>query len=286
MRLPPPIISDAVSITDAKNYLNNLSDLTTNSANKNSFDPKTLLNKIDWKNASQIDSGKSLIGVFEGRPMQNNLKLGFRKAVFHKNKEGRLTLYILEFLPDLAHVKKYNGINSKSFDGKIMIYNQNYELTHGYNLTRGKIDGEILPYKPSESKGVEAIKTDIFITTCSQEGFGYVNAQGEIMLGVTLKCNTEYFSTYNYSPTLQNEETIDSIEDLFEAGNEMGGGGNDQSDITNSVKDSCLKSMVQSSIDSDIKFNIKQSLNSIFNNNDDINLRYYDSALLANSISG
>ena len=87
MRLPPPIISDAVSITDAKNYLNNLSDLTTNSANKNSFDPKTLLNKIDWKNASQIDSGKSLIGVFEGRPMQNNLKLGFRKAVFHKNKD-------------------------------------------------------------------------------------------------------------------------------------------------------------------------------------------------------
>jgi hypothetical protein len=66
----------------------------------------------------------------------------------------------------------------------------------------------------------------------------------------------------------------------------MGGGGNDQSDITNSVKDSCLKSMVQSSIDSDIKFNIKQSLNSIFNNNDDINLTFVEDISLQDSIDG
>jgi hypothetical protein len=81
-----------VPVQDAKAFLNNLSDLKTDSENGSGFNPKSLLEKIDWKNASQIDSGKTLIGKFEGTPSENGTKLGFRKAVFNHNNDGSLSL--------------------------------------------------------------------------------------------------------------------------------------------------------------------------------------------------
>jgi hypothetical protein len=56
-------------------------------------------------------------------------------------------------------------------------------------------------------------------------------------------------------------------------------------DIINNVNDPCLKAMVAEAINNGIEFNVKQSLNSIFSNNDDINI-YYDDKILASNIDG
>jgi hypothetical protein len=57
-------------------------------------------------------------------------------------------------------------------------------------------------------------------------------------------------------------------------------------EIINNITDPCLKSMVQNAIDNDIRFNIEQSLNSIFNKNDDFNLVFDQSTSLPTSVDG
>jgi hypothetical protein len=165
-----------VTINEAKAFLNNLSDLKTDSENGPSFNPKSLLEKIDWKNASQIDSGKTLIGKFEGAPTENGTKLGFRKAVFNHNNDGSLSLYILEFSPDIFHLWKYNGLNKKSYDGKIIIYDQNYTMLHGYVFEAGKIKGEILPVKQNTLQLIAMLKT-IFLSLLVPKLVGFVRTQ-------------------------------------------------------------------------------------------------------------
>ncbi len=207
-----------VTVKDAKAFLANLSDLKTDSENGSGFNPKSLLEKIDWKNASQIDSGKTLIGKFDGAPTENGTKLGFRKAVFNHNSDGSLSLYILEFIPDIFHLWKYNGINNKSFDGKIIIYDQNYKLIHGYKLIAGKITGEILPAQQSLLKVDSDIKNDIAITTCTSESYVYTNAQGMYEAGIILSCQTE-FLFISYNPNLQNEQVeSELVDDMISSG--------------------------------------------------------------------
>jgi hypothetical protein len=53
-------------------------------------------------------------------------------------------------------------------------------------------------------------------------------------------------------------------------------------DIKNNVKDPCLKKMVDAAIKSDIVFDLKQTMNSIFNANTDFNLEFVDNALASN----
>ena len=203
-----------ISVQEAKNFLNDLPTVQTNSQNESGFDAKSLLEKIDWKSAVLVDSGKVLTGKFEGKPTENNYKTGFRKAVFRKDKTGKLILNILEFIPEVYHLWKYKGINNKSFDGKIMIYDEKYQMIHGYKYEGGKIKAEILPVKQSQLKETSTLKNDFSVTTCTQEGFGYTNAEGNPEVGVILKCNTEYFFNYNRFTHIQQVEH-DYTNELF-----------------------------------------------------------------------
>lgn len=106
MEIQKQEIAPKVTVQEAKDFLNDLPSLQTNSQNQSGFDTKSLLEKVDWKNSSLIDIGNVLVGKFEGSPTENNFKLGFRKAVFHKDKSGKLTLNILEFIPEIYHLWK------------------------------------------------------------------------------------------------------------------------------------------------------------------------------------
>jgi hypothetical protein len=222
-----------VTVNDAKVFLNNLSDLKTESENGHGFNPKSLLEKIDWKNASQIDSGKILIGKFDGAPTENGTKLGFRKVVFDKNADGEISLYILEFAPDIFHLWKYKGINKKSFDGKIIVYDQNYKLLHGYVLKAGKIIGEILPVKQNTIQVDSDIKNDISITTCTQSGGSRINSEGYEEAYILLSCNTEYFFNHgNHVSTQLQQVEGESVDEFIGGG---GGGGIDNFNDENPV---------------------------------------------------
>jgi hypothetical protein len=162
-----------------------------------------------------------LIGKFEGAPTENGVKLGFRKAVFDKNKDGEISLHILEFAPDLFHLWKYNGINKKSFDGKIIVYDQNYKLLHGYVFEAGKIKGEILPAKQNTLQVNSDVKSDFSITTCTQTGGFRINSEGDWEAYIYLKCDTEYF--FNHGSRVQDQQVeSDSIDEYI-----GGGGGGD-----------------------------------------------------------
>lgn len=201
-----------ITVQEAKDFLNDLPILKTNSQNESSFDAKSLLEKIDWKSATLVDSGKILTGHFEGKPTENNFKRGFRKAVFRRDETGKLILNILEFIPEVYHLWKYKGINSKSFDGKIMIYDGKYQLIHGYKYEGGRIIAKILPVKESQLKEASISVNDFELTTCTQEGFGYSDAEGNPVVGVILKCNTEYIFTLGTSTQLTQVENNFSTE--------------------------------------------------------------------------
>lgn len=209
-----------ITVQEAKDFLNDLPTLQTNSQNSSGFDAKSLLEKIDWKSATLVDSGKVLTGKFEGKPTENNFETGFRKAVFRKDESGKLILNILEFIPEIYHLWKYKGINSNSFDGKIMIYDDKYKLIHGYKYEGGKIKAEILPVKESQLRETSTLKNDLSVTTCTQEAFTYLSAQGTYEATFILKCTTEYFFNYGASSQLQQVEN-DYTQELID----IGGGG-------------------------------------------------------------
>ena len=216
-----------ISVQEAKDFLNDLPNLQTSSQNESGFDAKSLLEKIDWKSATLVDSGKVLTGQFEGKPTENNFKTGFRKAVFRKDKSGKLILNILEFIPEVYHLWKYKGINSKSFDGKVIIYNEKYQLIHGYKYEGGKIKAEILPVKQSQLKESNTQKNDLSVTACSQESYVYYNALGRYEAVVILTCQTSYFFNYDTWSQLQQNDN-DLINQLIYGGgggSASGGGG-------------------------------------------------------------
>ncbi len=209
-----------IKIQEAKDFLINLPSLKTNSQNQSIFDAKSLLEEIDWKNASLADSGNVLIGKFEGQPSENGTKLGFRKAIFYKDKSGKLILNILEFIPEIYHLWKYKGINGKIYDGKIMIYNSNYKLIQGYCYAQGKIIGNILPKLNSSNQSINSnVKTQS--VSCIGSTYAYLNAQGTYEAGILYSCETRYyFSLIPNDPGLINQNVT---EDLLYAG--LNGGG-------------------------------------------------------------
>jgi hypothetical protein len=254
-----------VTVNDAKAFLNNLSDLRTESENGAGFNPKSLLEKIDWKNASQIDSGKILIGKFDGAPTENGTKLGFRKAVFDKNENGEIALYIIEFAPELFHLWKYNAINKKSFDGKIIVYDQKYKMLHGYVLEAGKIIGEILPAKQNTLQVNSDIKNDISITTCTQSGGFRTNSENQLEYYIFLKCNTEY--VFNHGPSVQLTQVDGEqlMDEFLEGGG--GGGGIDNFNDENPVNYFELESTEEA-------INLKDKLDCFKNVPDNSNTNY------------
>ena len=199
-------VTSTVTVQEAKEFLNNLSELKTNSQNESSFNAKSLLEKIDWKKASNFKNGKILIGKFEGCPAVDNIKIGFRKAVFYKDANGKITMNILEFIPEFYHLWNYKAINSKLFDGKIMIYDQNYKLDHGYNFERGKIVGQIMPSKELNLQQTTSIKNNVSITSCSSTTYTYLNAQGTYEASIILSCRTIYYFILGKSIELETGE--------------------------------------------------------------------------------
>jgi len=208
-----------VTVNDAKVFLNNLSDLKTESENGHGFNPKSLLEKIDWKNASQIDSGKALIGKFEGAPTENGIKIGFRKALFFKDSSGDIDIVIIEFVPDLIHLWKFNGINKDSFDGKLFIYDKYYKPIQGFLYENGKIKHQIInETKDLNSKDVNSTN-QTNSTTCSQSGYSRINGEGFWEWVTVLTCTTDYFPINNIPYYSIINDDMDSLgEDLFSGG--------------------------------------------------------------------
>lgn len=183
-----------ITIQEAKDFLNDLPNLQTNSQNESSFDAKSLLEKIDWKNASQIDSGKALIGKFEGQPTENGVKIGFRKALFIKDKFGKTDLLILEFIPDILHLWKYNGIKADSYDGKLFVYDKKYKLKKGFVYRRGKLYEDINPTQQNQLQVSSQIKTNS--VSCTNTFFAYYNALGYLEGGIRTSCITNLDPTF------------------------------------------------------------------------------------------
>jgi hypothetical protein len=208
-----------------------------------------------------------LIGKFEGAPTENGVKLGFRKAVFDKNKDGEISLHILEFAPDLFHLWKYNGINKKSFDGKIIVYDHNYKLLHGYVFEAGKIKGEILSAKQNTLQVNSDVKSDFSIITCTQTGGSRINSEGDWEAYIYLKCDTEYFFSYgDRGSTFLQQVESDSIDEYIGGG---GGGGGEVDNFSDEDPKNLIE--IESSEDS---IDIKKKLDCFKNIPDNSNTNY------------
>jgi hypothetical protein len=192
--------SAAVSVAEAKVFLSKPSSIQTNSGDGHHFNYSTLLSEIDWKNASNIDNDKVLIGLAKGQPSENGTKIGFRKAVFFKNSLGKVDMLIFEFLPDVYHLWKYRGVKRDSYDGKVFIYDKDYRLKRGYLFKSGKITGDIKPYSQSNIPKIESTqKTNIVITTCSQSIQVYESTIGTYEVYVVDTCSSTYIADYGGS---------------------------------------------------------------------------------------
>lgn len=186
-----------INIEEAKAFLSNQSSLQTNSNGNSNFDLSSLLSEIDWKNASNIDNDKVLIGLAKGQPKENGTKIGFRKAVFFKDSLGKVDMEIFEFLPDVYHLWKYGGIKRDSYDGKVFIYDKAYNLKRGYLYRSGKIIGDIKPYSQSNSPKVESVpKTNVVVSTCSQSIQVYLSTIGNYEVYVLETCSSTYIPDY------------------------------------------------------------------------------------------
>ncbi|WDF80751.1 hypothetical protein PQ469_12110 [Mucilaginibacter sp. KACC 22773] len=141
-------------------------------------------NTLEWKTARQVVRNKNLYWLVDlaGRPVYNQLKLGYRRVAFFRDTTGAINQHMLEIIPDAFYLQQKQKVTEADFTGKIFTFDSSYRLLSGYIYSGGKAIGLIKP-QPSNSSG-NTLHTNYVqvITTCQWVDDNYIDSEGNVVV--------------------------------------------------------------------------------------------------------
>lgn len=249
----------------------------------------------DWKNANVVNlkKGKAvLVPIIYDKEIflkVNNKKNNYISLknlsyllIYNSKGKGK-TIEWVTFMPDNDSYRN----DGNKFTGKVVIEDWAGNFKKGYMYDKeGKIFTLINQNGNADSPKVQSngIKVnDVYCvsTPWYAENFFEGESLGLYIGGYDMSCfNTGSIYAQDEKVNYPNDDggfTRETFPDDYVPFTTI---------IVNNVNDPCLKKMVQYSIDKNIQINIKESVNSIFNINDDFDLVYEDNYSLPDSIDG
>jgi hypothetical protein len=151
---------------------------------------------IDWSNmqSGKADTGNYLFAGLPGTPIFQNVKQGFKKIIFTKDKSGQIHNYYLEVIPDALRFQREQKLTPEIFTGRVFVYDNENKLLGGWLFNNGKRAGAIRPRNTADTTGsntIKPMKAEPATETCGWTDNNYVNSKGLVVIFSEWNC------TYN-----------------------------------------------------------------------------------------
>ena len=139
---------------------------------------------VNWDNAQAFPnhSGHYWIAGLNGIPKAGKYLSGYRKIVFFKDTDKKITARILEIIPDGLYLQLKKRTTTADFTGRLFIFDLNYRLLGGRVYSGGKIIGGIKPKK--EADAPDKLHTDYVapVESCDWVDSNYIDADGGVVI--------------------------------------------------------------------------------------------------------
>lgn len=173
---------------------------------------------FDWNKAGNVRDTKRnwWVVALPGQPNFKGAAQGYRKLAFIRDSTGTIQARILEIIPDLAYLHLHHGADTKSFTGRVFIFDEQYKLLSGCVYHDGKQVGQIKPKATTSTSLAATIATpspkvrvdELAISaSCDWYDDNYIDGDGVVTI------YSEYDCTYSI------------YDDGFYPGGGGGGGG-------------------------------------------------------------
>jgi len=179
--------NDSLSVEDVKKWFA-VQTVNIEKTSQSTFQKFSLSQlEINWKEivSVRLDTANYLVGDLPGdQPVFQNVKQGFRKIIFHHNKNGQIESLILEVIPDALYLQRAEKIEPSTFTGRVFVYDSSYQLKSGLIYLNGKNLGAIKPNSSPLKKSTDKLTIDYAqaIETCNWVDNNYVNSNGEVVI--------------------------------------------------------------------------------------------------------
>lgn len=153
--------------------------------------------KIDWEKAESVDQPKHNWWIVDlpGQPTFAKVKSGYRKLAFMRDSTGSIQARILEIVPDALYIQRSRKATTKTFSGRVFIYDRQYRLKKGIVLSGGKVVGEIKPQ--ANATKTASLKSKIqsiqVVENCVWEQSSYIDAEGVVTIYAEKICTYSYY---------------------------------------------------------------------------------------------
>jgi hypothetical protein len=159
---------------------------------------------FDWNKAGNITDQKQNWWVISlpGQPTFQNVKQGYRKLAFIRDSTGAIQARILEIIPDAAYIHIHHGADTKTFTGRVLVFDQQYHLLKGMIFHNGKQVGKIKPKAASNSNSSTSqanaqpkLRTDMVAISesCDWIDDNYIDGDGVVTIYSYQVCDYEIY---------------------------------------------------------------------------------------------
>jgi hypothetical protein len=140
---------------------------------------------LDWSRAQSMpmQNDNYWLIALDGQPTFQGAKQGYRKIAFQRGKDGKIKVYILEFVPDGLTYQRLQKMTTKDFTGRVFVYDQNYQLLGGEILAGGKKIGTIKPAPKTTDTGKLRVQSMAAISvSCNWVDDNYIDAEEGVVI--------------------------------------------------------------------------------------------------------